>query len=322
MNRFGAWYAASASGHAPRECPAYQHVLVSTPHCPLVRTVDLHAHTTVSDGTLSPTALVELAAKEGLAALAITDHDHVGGLAEARKAGARVGVEIVPGIELSVAHRSGDIHLLGYLIDDEHPALLAKLGELRAARATRASRIVDRLRELGVEVELADVERHAAGGAVGRPHVARALVDRGHVASIAEAFDKYLADGRPAAVPKAKLSAADAIALVHAAGGVSVAAHPVTVRVGRQAMLREMAALGLDGIEVEHPQQDEAVRVGLRALAAELKLATTGGSDHHGENKPDVRLGMTRVPYETLDALRRRGEARRGARTPSAPGRP
>ena len=286
--------------------------------------IDLHAHTTVSDGTLSPTQLVELAAREGLAALAVTDHDHVGALAEARRAGARLGVEIVAGIELSVTHPEGELHLLGYLFDDEDPALLRTLEELRNHRTGRAARIVVRLRALGVDVTMEDVAREAraeAGGSIGRPHVARALMRRGLVASVEEAFDRWLADGRPAAVPKRKMGAEEALRLVHEAGGVAVLAHPVTIRAeARGPLVRDLAALGLDGIEVVHSKHGPEERAAFSALARELDLVETGGSDFHGENKPDVALGRGRdgnvaVEASTLDALRRR-RAARGSRAP------
>lgn len=270
---------------------------------------DLHAHTTASDGTLSPTALVELAARVGLGAIAVTDHDHVGGLDEARAAGARLGVEVIAGIELSVTHPVGDVHLLGYFVDDRSPPLLAELARLRDVRERRAEIIVERLNALGVAVTLAEVEREAAGGALGRPHVARALVKRGAVASVAEAFDRYLADGRPAAVPKAKLSARDAIALLHAAGGVAVLAHAVTIpEASREPLVRELSALGLDGLEVHHSKHDATMREALGALASELRLVPTGGSDFHGENKPDVALGSVTVGAEVVAALRGRAK--------------
>lgn len=280
--------------------------------------IDLHAHTVVSDGTLTPTQLVELAASSGLVALAVTDHDHTGGLAEARAAGRRLGIEIVTGIELSVEHAVGEFHLLGYLFDEDDAALQAALARFRDVRSARAVRIVERLQALGVDVTLEDVMREVPAGegaSVGRPHVARALMRKGLVGSIQEAFDRWLADGRPAHVEKAKMSAAEAIALVHGAGGVAVLAHPFTVpEPSREALVRELAALGLDGIEVEYPKHDAAERARLRRLAAELGLVATGGSDFHGENKPDVRLGAgigenIRVEADVLEALRTRAGA-------------
>lgn len=285
--------------------------------------IDLHAHTNVSDGTLSPAQLVELAAREGLRALAVTDHDHVGGLAEAREAGARLGVEVVAGIELSVTHPSGEFHLLGYLFDDQDPALLRELEDLRNHRAGRAARIVERLRAQGVDVALEDVAREAsaqAGGSIGRPHVARALMRKGLVRSVEEAFDRWLADGKPAAVPKRKMEAREAIRMLHAAGGVAVLAHPVTLAPeARDRVVRDLAALGLDGVEVVHSKHGPEDAQRFRDLARELGLAATGGSDFHGENKPDVKLGSGRdgnvsVEMPVLDALRRRAAARRGPR--------
>lgn len=284
----------------------------------LVRPIDLHAHTNVSDGTLSPTALVQRAADAGLVALAVTDHDHVGGLGEARAAGGRLGVEIVPGIELSVEHRGHDVHLLGYLIDERDAALLARLDALRETRARRAERIVEKLNAHGVAITMADVRRHAhEGAAVGRPHVARALVDGGAVASVQEAFDVWLADGKPANVPKAKLAAKDAIDMLHAAGGVAVIAHAVTLpEPARETIVREFAALGLDGIEVWHSKHEAPERARFTAWAQALDLVQTGGSDYHGDNKPAVQLGTgiawnVQVDERALDALKQRAASRR-----------
>lgn len=281
--------------------------------------MDLHCHTVVSDGTLAPTALVELAAQSGLAAVAITDHDHVGALDEARAAGERLDVEVVPGIELSVTHAIGDVHVLGYLFDPREPRLVAALERFREARASRGVRIVERLQELGVDVTVEDVARQlgAATRAVGRPHVARALVEKRIVGSIQEAFERWLGEGRPAYVEKAKIDARAALALIHGAGGVAALAHPgLLAEKGRVALVRELAALGLDGIEVEYPRHSREDRRAFAALADELGLVRTGGSDFHGENKPDVALGTgvnrnVRVPYATLDALRTRRESAR-----------
>ena len=277
---------------------------------PVRKRVDLHAHTVVSDGTLTPADLVLLARRSGLAAVAVTDHDHLGGLAEARAAGEREGVEVVAGVELSVTHPAGDVHLLGYLVDDQDAALLGRLERLRDARAQRAQRIVARLQELGVPLTVEDLAREAmagGGGAVGRPHVARALVARGFASNIQDAFDQWLADGRPAAVPKEKLTAREAIDLVRGAGGVAVLAHAVTLpEDAREPIVRELAKLGLGGVEVDYPKHDAALRAKLRALADELGLVATGGSDYHGANKPDVGLGMVDVDYAVVDALRGR----------------
>lgn len=277
--------------------------------CRRVRRVDLHCHTVVSDGTLTPTELVQRARLKGLAAIAVTDHDHLGGLREAWAAGARIGVEVVAGVELSVAHEAGDVHLLGYLVDAEDRALLGRLERLRDVRARRAQLIVAKLQDLGVAIDLEDVAREVASDdqAIGRPHVARALVKRGHASSIQDAFDQWLADGRPAAVPKEKLSAREAIDLVRRAGGVAVLAHAVTLpEDAREPLLRELAKLGLGGVEVDYPKHDAALRAQLRAMADELGLVATGGSDYHGANKPDVELGMVDVDHAVIDELRSR----------------
>lgn len=279
------------------------------------RRIDLHTHTVVSDGTLTPAQLVQLAAKKGLAAIAITDHDHLGGLDEARREGAARGVEIVAGVELSVAHgAAADVHLLGYLVDPDEPRLAARLAEFRTVRAARGRLIVEKLQALGVDIRVEDLP---AAESVGRPHVARALVDKRIVASVSEAFERWLGDGRPAYVPKAKLDAREAIDLVHGAGGLAVLAHPgLLPDEHRYSSVRKLAALGLDGVEVEHSRHASEERRRLRALAKELDLVVTGGSDFHGENKPGVDLGYgvggnVRVTYATLEALRARAKTTR-----------
>jgi hypothetical protein len=285
------------------------------------RRIDLHAHTVVSDGTLTPTQLVELAAQKGLAAIALTDHDHLGGLEEARRAGERLGVEIVPGIELSanLAPHKADIHLLAYLVDPAHLELAARLERFREVRARRGVLIVEKLRALGVDLTMEDVARAAGPGAgsIGRPHVARALMEKRLVSSVQEAFERWLGEGRPAYVEKEKLDAREGIALVHAAGGVAVLAHPgLLPQESRYAILRALAAVGLDGVEVEHSRHSSDERRTLRKLAQELSLVETGGSDFHGENKPDVQLGYgvggnVHVTMRTLSALRERAAAAR-----------
>ncbi|HET6405471.1 MAG TPA: PHP domain-containing protein [Candidatus Thermoplasmatota archaeon] len=277
--------------------------------------VDLHTHTVVSDGTLTPTELVHLAARKGLAAIALTDHDHLGGLDEARRAAEGRGVEVLAGVELSVTHDTGaDVHLLGYLVDPEEPRLARRLAEFRDVRAARGRLIVEKLRSLGVDISLDELPE---AGSVGRPHIARALMEKRIVASVQEAFEKWLGEGRPAYVPKAKMEAREAIDLVHGAGGVAVLAHPgLLSERHRYAVVRELAALGLDGVEVEHSRHSSEERRRLRAMAQELGLVETGGSDFHGENKPDVDLGYghggnVHVTYATVRALRERAERRR-----------
>ncbi|MEA3201870.1 MAG: 3,5-nucleoside bisphosphate phosphatase [Thermoplasmata archaeon] len=277
---------------------------------------DLHAHSTVSDGTLPPAEVVARAAEAGLEGMALTDHDHVGGVAEAQATGRRLGIEVIAGVELSAEDaQAGELHLLGYFVDPNDAALLARLAELRDMRARRGAAMVERLRAAGVPITLAEVEREVApGAALGRPHVARVLVAKGHATSIQDVFDRWLAEGRPGYVPKERLSPQDAIALVHAAGGVAVLAHAVTVdEPEREGLVRRLAAMGLDGLEVAHSKHGEQERATLAAWAQAWGLVATGGSDFHGANKPGVALGSVRVGREVVDALRTR--ARRHGRS-------
>ncbi|HTO54874.1 MAG TPA: PHP domain-containing protein [Myxococcota bacterium] len=288
---------------------------------------DFHAHSTVSDGSLSPTELVGRAHANGVTGFALTDHDTVDGVAEARAEGARLGVEVLAGIELSVSEDDGarSMHILGLGLDDGHSELRARLVELRAFRLGRAQRIVSHLQRSGVAISVAAVEAQSDGGALGRPHVARALVASGAVRDLDEAFARWLRRGRPAYEPNAALSARAAIALVHAAGGVAVLAHPpLSAGVDRPggvvAFIERLVPLGLDGIEVWHPSHKSTATRRLRRVAAAHQLLETGGSDFHGADRPDVELGRgrggkLRIGREVRDALEARWRARRGLTT-------
>ncbi|NDY43423.1 PHP domain-containing protein [Dissulfurirhabdus thermomarina] len=282
------------------------------------RICDLHTHTLASDGSDAPSALVRLAAAAGLAAVAVTDHDTVAGLDEAAAAGRETGCEVVPGVELSIKDPRGNFHLLGYLIDPASPELQKLLARVQAARSRRNERLLERLEALRLPLARGDVEHLAAGGQVGRPHFARAMVARGYVRSVGEAFARYLGKGGPAYVPKSVLSLAEGIAAIHAAGGLAVLAHPLSLGIeGLEALERrlgEWAALGLDGMECHYGDYAPGVRAALAALCRRHGLAATGGSDYHGRAKPDIRIGRgrgdLRVPYACLEALRRRREER------------
>lgn len=260
--------------------------------------VDLHAHTTASDGSLSPTELVRQAHALGLSALAVTDHDTVGGLAEAGAAARDVGLELVPGVELSVEDDGGRFHLLGYDFDPSHAALLSTLVSIRESRAARNTLMGERMATLGLPVTMQDVLAEAGPDAqvVARPHFAKALIKAGIVNSVAEAFDKYLASGRPLYLPKDVLTPADAAALLHRAGGVAVMAHPGLVPLAADALASRIASLTeagtLDGIEAYYSQHTPAQTQEFAAMAARLGLLTTGGSDFHGSPKPHVPLGI------------------------------
>jgi predicted metal-dependent phosphoesterase TrpH len=278
--------------------------------------IDLHSHSTVSDGTDTPAEVVALGAAAGLTALALTDHDTLEHLPEARAA-ARRDLRLVPGCEISceLAGRApGTMHLLVYFVDESPGPLQDRLGALRAGREDRNARIIDTLRANGMDVELGEVLALAGEGSVGRPHVARVLMEKGYVASIQEAFDRWLAKGRPAYFERARLSPEESIELAHASGGVTVMAHPGSLDLDDtplDAFVSELAATGLDGLECEYGRYSREERSAYSALAGRHGLAVTGGSDYHGDNKPDLRVGVGRgdlaVPDELLDAL----EARR-----------
>ena len=260
--------------------------------------VDLHTHSTASDGTLPPEQVIEAAARCGLKALALTDHDTVGGVARAREAGERLGVRVVAGVELSAFQDDHEVHLLALHLS--HLETLEKrLLELRALRYTRAEKIVDRLNVLGIPITLDEVLVQSNGGAVGRPHIARALIARGVVHDFRDAFMRYLGGNGSAFVPKDRLSVEDAIVIAHEAGALAIWAHPGDV--GRRERLEPLVAAGLDGIEIRHPGHSGEDIKRLQALADFFGLVPSGGSDWHGAMDGPRRLGMMNVPSEWLD---------------------
>jgi predicted metal-dependent phosphoesterase TrpH len=262
---------------------------------------DLHSHTLCSDGMLSPTALVDLAASRGLAALAVTDHDTVDGLAEACARGVERGVEVVPGIELSIEEGSLDVHLLGFFVT--RPAVLGEaLAVIRRDRIERARRIVERLRELGYELDYAAVEARARGGVVGRPHVAEEVVARGFATTLNEVFDRWLAADRPAYIAKRSIGLAEGAALLRRAGAVPVIAHPGPSDL--DALLPWARDHGVAGLELWHPKHDEAQRRRYADIAQRHGLVTTGGTDFHREFPGGVLPGDLQIPMSVLDALR------------------
>ena len=264
------------------------------------RRVDLHAHTTFSDGLLSPEALVARAVDKRLAALAITDHDTVEALERARAA-AGSHLELVSGIEMSTAFEGADLHILGYYLNPDHGPLRERLVTFQAERRERALAIVDRLRALGAPVDLDEVLELAGPGVVGRPHVAEALIRAGLVNDFDEAFERYLGVQAPAYVPRPAFSPAEAIALIHAADGVSVLAHP-----GSQmpdGVIERLHAVGLRGIEVWHPAHGGSTVRRYQALAQRLGMLVTGGSDFHSEHR-SLDLGDLPVPITVLDPLK------------------
>jgi 3',5'-nucleoside bisphosphate phosphatase len=280
--------------------------------------IDLHTHSTVSDGSEPPARIPEMAAAAGCSAVALTDHDSLDGLAPAGEAAARVGVTLVPGCEVSCrkpqvegGRVTGSVHVLVYFVEPGQGPLTDELAALRRDRAARNRRLRRRLEELGVPIDYDAMVAEAGGEAgIGRPHFARALVRAGAAAGIDDAFDRWLGDNRPAYVPKARLHPADVIRLARASGGVAVLAHPLSLELGAgrlEALVAGLAEAGLGGIEAVygayHPEQRRA----LRRMARRHDLVATGGSDYHGSFKPDLEVGTGMgdldVPDSALEEL-------------------
>jgi hypothetical protein len=259
--------------------------------------IDLHTHSTASDGARAPAEVAHAARAAGLSAFALTDHDTIAGLADARAAASLLGIRLINGVELSAVEGDTETHVLGLHLS-EFGELEHRLVELREMRLTRAARIVEKLNGLKIPVRLDAVLHQAAGGAVGRPHVARAMIAGGWALDFREAFEKYLGNGRPAYVAKERLSISDAIGLIHRAGGLAVLAHPGGGCPRER--IATLASLGLDGVEVLHPSHswDDSRR--LDAWASELDLVRSGGSDWHGSSDAARTLGIMRVPEQWL----------------------
>lgn len=267
------------------------------------RIADLHSHSACSDGSDEPAALVQLARRAGLDALALTDHDTLAGLAEARAAAEACGLELIPGIEMSSSDGAHDIHLLGYWVDEGDAALLATLQKRQAQRLERLDLIIARLGEQGVALAREAVLQQAGRGSLGRPHIARALIRQETVATMEEAFKRFLGDDAPCYVQHNELSTTEAIRLIRAAGGVPVMAHPAYVR--DDAVIERLCAEGLAGIEAYHGSHAPATAQRYVELAGRLGLLVSGGSDYHGAHKTEgATLGGVQLPYQHVEALR------------------
>lgn len=276
--------------------------------------LDLHTHSTYSDGTLTPREVVELAASRDLAGIALTDHDTTDGVPEAREAARRYeGLVVLLGCELSAEHEGQPVHVLGYAFDPEEPLFAATRGWIRAGRVGRAERMVERLRELGAAVSFERVRELAGSASIGRPHIARAMVEAGVVPDVASAFSAdWIGTGGRAYVSKVAVTPVEAVGLIRGAGGVAVLAHP-SIHAGAGAVpepvIRAMADAGMAGLEVDHPDQPPEDRAHWRRLAAELGLEATGSSDCHGALY-GYRMGVCRTPEAVVERLL----ARRGSR--------
>ena len=276
--------------------------------------VDLHVHSSASDGSLSPKKLVTEAKAAALRAIALTDHDTTEGVDEALAAGAAMGLEVIPGIEISADHYPGSMHILGLFIDHHHSGLDEQLQILKQARADRNPQIIAKLQKFGLAITMAEVLAVAGGGQVGRPHIAQILVNKGYVASFQEAFDRYLGNHAPAYVNKFRFSPQKAIAMITAAGGVAALAHPFTLEYTSsghlKTILQQLRDWGLTAIEVFYPEHSLERQESYKKLARELGLLMTGGSDYHGVIKPEVKLGVVgpnqHVSYELVEKLKER----------------
>jgi len=273
--------------------------------------IDLHSHSTASDGTLTPTQVVELAVRNNLSALALTDHDTIAGVAEAAGAAKKAGVDFIPGIEISAEFPApGTLHILGYGVSSDSPVLHEMTAKLIEGRNNRNPRMVAKLNELGVAVTMEEWEAESKGDVLGRPQLAAILVRKGYVSSIKDAFNKYLAQGAPAYFDKERLAPAKAFEMIRRSGGLPVLAHPAQLRTENDAQLdrivKDLLDLGLAGIEVFHSDHDDAWIAKSTALAKRYSLLQTGGSDFHGSNKKDIDLGTARgkrIPRELYDKL-------------------
>ncbi|HHW31278.1 MAG TPA: PHP domain-containing protein [Clostridiaceae bacterium] len=274
--------------------------------------IDLHVHTKASDGTLSPSEVVNRAKKMDLAVIAITDHDTMAGIPEALKEADKVGIEVLPGIEISVEYEP-ELHILGYFPGNSYLNLQnSLLKKLQKAREIRNNKVINRLNELGIDISMDELEEEASGDIIGRPHIATVLKKKGYVNSVRDAFDKYLSVGAPAYFSKAKLTPQEGIMQIADAGGIPVMAHPLTLGYSYEELnelLAELKKIGLKGIEAYYTEHTINDTIALLELAKKNELLVTGGSDFHGEVKPEIEIGRGYgnlfIPFELFEALLR-----------------
>ncbi|MGI6778822.1 MAG: PHP domain-containing protein [Acetivibrionales bacterium] len=274
------------------------------------KTIDLHTHSTASDGTLTPRQLVRHAKECGLSAIALTDHDTIDGIEDALDEAALIGFEVIPGIEISVDYQT-EMHILGYFFDNDYLNVEPALDELRRSREERNPKIVNNLNRLGFSISMEEVKKEAQGEIVARPHIASVLYKKGYVKSIREAFDKYLSVGKPAYCQRKKLAPEKGLKLISEAGGIPVLAHPIYLHLGYNqldSLIYKLKKAGLAGIEAYYSDNSKEDTRKLLKLAQKHELLVTGGSDFHGDFKTDIRIGTGRgglcIPYELLEKLK------------------
>lgn len=277
-------------------------------NCDIPIEYDLHVHTSASDGTLSPEEVLRRAARVGLKGIAITDHDTVAGLKPAREflASSALPVELVPGIELNTEAGASEVHILGYFIDDNNPTLLTRLKNIRESRRGRAREMIKKLCDLGFDISYDQVDSLAGGDLIGRPHIARALIEKGYVSSVKEAFQKYIGKGRPAFVPRYKFLPEEAIDLIRTSGGISFLAHPGLI--AETKWIGQVIAYGINGLEVYYPEHHPDQVRGYLELAQKHELLVSGGSDFHGEGASEgrERLGYAGISQQIYCKIRSR----------------
>ncbi len=267
--------------------------------------IDLHMHSTFSDGLCSPGDLVGKAVERNLAAISLTDHDCLDGVNEAVAAGQTNGVEVLSGVELSCEFKGRDLHILGYGVDPDHGEFQEMLLRFRDTRERRGLEIIEKLNKLGISIDPDDVMAKSGQGALGRPHIAAVLAEKKFVSTPVEAFDKYIAEGGPAYVPKYKMSPPEAIRYVRAAGGLAFMAHPGIFLKDMDEM-STLLAEGFDGVEVYHPKHDAATVKALTSMAEEHGLLVSGGSDYHGFTNRDLPIGALDISYDVLQKIKDR----------------
>jgi len=267
-----------------------------------MRVADLHLHTTFSDSTYAPLELLKRSSKSGLDAIAVVDHDTVSGIAPALESAKDLDIEVIPGIELTAEYNNTEIHILGYFIDYENKVLRERLEILRQNRIERIYKISDKLKNIEINLDAEDVFELARGSTVGRMHVARAMVKKGIVGSIGEAFKRFIGDKSPAYVLGFRISPQEAIKLIKDAGGIPVLAHPYILR--NDNLIPEFVRFGIMGLEIYYPEHTQSMINFYLGLAKQYNLLVTGGSDCHGTAKPDVKIGCIKIPYELVEKLK------------------